>query len=546
MPDAGSQPDHAVDAEPQQQQVVAVAEQPQEEVTCSLCDQVFVYPINTACPMCGEAYGAPADDAAASGQAQSLNEEGPRQVECSLCDHPYEYPTLRECPMCGEAYGAPADEPSTTSNAAAAAAPGSITAMLMQLQQSVQAQQDEQQQADNARLEQLRLEEEHDKRPKSIEEESKRMVMCGHCGHTYEYPTYNFCDNCGHPSSNASLRLSQIKRQTWAQGGRQSMQIGAGAIEQMLAAAAANGGSGGGGDGQELPGMINFCPDCGTSTDGGSQRFCGMCGKSFRGDEPALPELDVPTSPTSGRHETGERDKLKKKNKSWGKKTSYRTYFTEVSSSPITSRVKKFSKRGRDDKSSRTIEVKSDWQHMVAASLPSTPDAISAYKQMMIAKYEAQQKENVFIRSTSRRGSAEFRSLDAAAMGAYRQDASEDGSLSPRGGYQQAPLSPRSPRVGGGSPYAHTSTSFRAHASSPNLISSPSASYRIAVGHQEIDQQIGAVLAELNLAKYGTAFAQEEVTYDAFLLLEADDLTQMGIPIGPRKLILAKILELKQ
>jgi hypothetical protein len=90
-------------------------------------------------------------------------------------------------------------------------------------------------------------------------------------------------------------------------------------------------------------------------------------------------------------------------------------------------------------------------QHMVAASLPSTPDAISAYKQMvryatpprcslddetcllplmtssqpqrlqMIAKYEAQQKENVFIRSTSRRGSAEFRSLDVAAMGAYRQ-----------------------------------------------------------------------------------------------------------------------------
>ena len=125
--------------------------------------------------------------------------------------------------------------------------------------------------------------------------------------------------------------------------------------------------------------MVNFCPDCGTSTDGGSQRFCGMCGKSFLGDEPALPESDVPTSPTSSRYETGERDKLKKvracaclcggasltpgaqKNKSWGKKTSYRTYFTEVSSSPITSRVKKFSKRGRDDKSSRTIEVKSDW-----------------------------------------------------------------------------------------------------------------------------------------------------------------------------------------
>jgi hypothetical protein len=170
----------------------------------------------------------------------------------------------------------------------------------------------------------------------------------------------------------------------------------------------------------------------------------------------------------------------------------------------------------------------------------------------MIAKYEAQQKENVFIRSNSRRGSAEYRSLDAAALGAYAGDDTSSLSprtmhhppLSPRGGdriiHHQPPLSPHSG-------YAHTS--YRAASpggGSPNLISSPSTSYRIPVGHQELDQHIAAVLAELNLAKYGTAFAQEEVTYEAFLMLEADDLSQMGIPIGPRKLMLAKILELKQ
>jgi hypothetical protein len=66
------------------------------------------------------------------------------------------------------------------------------------------------------------------------------------------------------------------------------------------------------------------------------------------------------------------------------------------------------------------------------------------------------------------------------------------------------------------------------------------------VGHSQLDERIGSVLAELNLAKYGTAFAQEEVTYEAFLMLEADDLAQMGIPIGPRKLINAKIVDLKQ
>jgi rRNA maturation endonuclease Nob1 len=262
--------------------------------------------------MCGEVYGAEADGGDTE-QGGAAEDDAPRQVECSLCDNPYEYPTLQECPMCGEAYGAVDEPPPAAANASGEPAPGSITAMLMQLQQSVAQQQQQQaadEQADNLQLQQLRLEEEEAKRPKSIEEEAKRMVMCGHCNHTYEYPTYNFCDNCGHPSSNASLRLSQIKRQTWSQG-RQSMQIGAGAIEQMLAAAASGNGLQ---DPQQQLGMVNFCPDCGTSTDGGNQRFCGMCGKSFLGDEPALPgDCDAPTSPTSSsRYETGERDKLKR------------------------------------------------------------------------------------------------------------------------------------------------------------------------------------------------------------------------------------------
>ncbi|ELR15668.1 Ubiquitinconjugating enzyme subfamily protein [Acanthamoeba castellanii str. Neff] len=40
-------------------------------------------------------------------------------------------------------------------------------------------------------------------------------------------------------------------------------------------------------------------------------------------------------------------------------------------------------------------------------------------------------------------------------------------------------------------------------------------------------------------------FAREEVSYAAFLLLDADDLAQMGLPIGPRKVLLARIHQLR-
>ncbi len=62
----------------------------------------------------------------------------------------------------------------------------------------------------------------------------------------------------------------------------------------------------------------------------------------------------------------------------------------------------------------------------------------------------------------------------------------------------------------------------------------------------ELDGRVEAVLEELRLAsRYRAAFAREEVSYAAFLLLNADDLAQMGLPIGPRKVLLDKIHQLR-
>jgi hypothetical protein len=62
----------------------------------------------------------------------------------------------------------------------------------------------------------------------------------------------------------------------------------------------------------------------------------------------------------------------------------------------------------------------------------------------------------------------------------------------------------------------------------------------------ELDGRVEAVLEELRLAtRYRAAFAREEVSYAAFLLLNADDLAQIGLPIGPRKVLLDKIHQLR-
>jgi hypothetical protein len=56
-----------------------------------------------------------------------------------------------------------------------------------------------------------------------------------------------------------------------------------------------------------------------------------------------------------------------------------------------------------------------------------------------------------------------------------------------------------------------------------------------------LDPQVAEILNMLQLSKYKEAFAQQEITYKAFVLLEEHDLEKMGIPIGPCKLILAEV-----
>lgn len=59
------------------------------------------------------------------------------------------------------------------------------------------------------------------------------------------------------------------------------------------------------------------------------------------------------------------------------------------------------------------------------------------------------------------------------------------------------------------------------------------------------DAQVLEILKSSKLEKYIPLFAEEEITLEAFLLLENDDLMQMGLPTGPRKILLAKIAEFK-
>ena len=51
-------------------------------------------------------------------------------------------------------------------------------------------------------------------------------------------------------------------------------------------------------------------------------------------------------------------------------------------------------------------------------------------------------------------------------------------------------------------------------------------------------------LAELNLEKYAETFAKNEIDLDATRDLTERDLTELNIPIGPRKKLLRAIAEL--
>jgi hypothetical protein len=51
------------------------------------------------------------------------------------------------------------------------------------------------------------------------------------------------------------------------------------------------------------------------------------------------------------------------------------------------------------------------------------------------------------------------------------------------------------------------------------------------------DERLSRFLAELQLSKYLVMFEQQEVTFDALLLLSTSDLGALGLPMGPRILI---------
>ena len=57
-------------------------------------------------------------------------------------------------------------------------------------------------------------------------------------------------------------------------------------------------------------------------------------------------------------------------------------------------------------------------------------------------------------------------------------------------------------------------------------------------------EDIGQWLEELGLGKFATVFAEAEITFDALPHLTQDDLKELGLPMGPRKIVSAAIAEL--
>jgi class 3 adenylate cyclase len=55
---------------------------------------------------------------------------------------------------------------------------------------------------------------------------------------------------------------------------------------------------------------------------------------------------------------------------------------------------------------------------------------------------------------------------------------------------------------------------------------------------------IGRWLEGLGLGKYANLFAENEITFDALLHLTEDDLKELGLPIGPRRVVFAAIAKL--
>lgn len=54
-------------------------------------------------------------------------------------------------------------------------------------------------------------------------------------------------------------------------------------------------------------------------------------------------------------------------------------------------------------------------------------------------------------------------------------------------------------------------------------------------------KSVDEVLARLNLAEFKPSFVREKITLESLYLLTEQDLVQMGLPIGPRRILLQEI-----
>jgi hypothetical protein len=57
---------------------------------------------------------------------------------------------------------------------------------------------------------------------------------------------------------------------------------------------------------------------------------------------------------------------------------------------------------------------------------------------------------------------------------------------------------------------------------------------------------IGSWLVRLGLAKYADVFAQNEIDLDTVRHLSDDDLKELGLPIGPRRKVMAAVIALSE
>lgn len=55
------------------------------------------------------------------------------------------------------------------------------------------------------------------------------------------------------------------------------------------------------------------------------------------------------------------------------------------------------------------------------------------------------------------------------------------------------------------------------------------------------ETSVETILDRLKLADYKSSFAREKVTVESFYLLVEQDLVQMGLPIGPRRVVMEEI-----